>query len=127
MDNPNPPSANTAATPKSSGKRSSVKSSSHRRSTRSTRVGKSGKKVKLNETTAAIRIQKLIRAFLARQRVKARAKEVWRRVFDPMYKRYFWFDQIHEQSSWKQPKYLTLFNEEDDKTTPRRTTLHYTV
>eukprot|EP01039_Chlorochromonas_danica_P001254 gene1254-1366_t len=115
MDNPNPPSANTAATPKSSGKRSSVKSSSHRRSTRSTRVGKSGKKVKLNETTAAIRIQKLIRAFLARQRVKARAKEVWRRVFDPMYKRYFWFDQIHEQSSWKQPKYLTLFNEEDDK------------
>jgi hypothetical protein len=62
---------------------------------------------------AAIKIQCLMRRFVARARIRRLTKEVWTRVFDPTYKRYFWFDKLHQVSDWKQPKHAVLFDERD--------------
>lgn len=67
----------------------------------------------LSRDKAAIIIQCLIRKFLAKIRLRRVAKDVWIRVFDPTFKRYFWYDRLHGVSTWKQPKYIQLYYEED--------------
>lgn len=67
----------------------------------------------LNEDKAAIKIQCMVRKFLARRKVIRTAKANFQRVFDPMYKRYFWFDKLHNKSDWKLPKHCVLFQEVD--------------
>jgi len=67
----------------------------------------------LNKDKAATILQCLVRMYLARIKIRRVAKGVWIRVFDPTYKRYFWYDRLHGASSWKQPKYVELFDNED--------------
>jgi hypothetical protein len=63
----------------------------------------------------AIRLQCLIRRFLSRRRVRKQAQIVWQRVYDPTYKKYFWFNRYTGKSSWNKSKYVDLFGEEDQR------------
>lgn len=81
------------------------------------KVQSEGTKPELSKDQAAIRIQCLIRKFLARRKIRKVAKEVLIRTFDPVYKQYFWFDKLHGSSSWKKPKFLELFDEIDISST----------
>lgn len=68
----------------------------------------------LSKDKAATKLQCLIRKYLAKARIKRVSKDVWIRVFDPTFKKYFWFDRLHGVSSWKQPRYhVSVFDEED--------------
>jgi tRNA uridine 5-carbamoylmethylation protein Kti12 len=66
-------------------------------------------------TPAVIRIQCAIRVALAKTRIKTQAKRVWQRVYDPKYKRYFWFNKLTKKSRWDQPRFTQLYYEEDRK------------
>lgn len=76
-------------------------------------------KESLNREKAAVRIQCLVRKFLARAKIRRVSKDVWIRVFDPTFKKYFWYDRLHEVSSWKQPKFAEMFDDEDISSTIR--------
>lgn len=73
------------------------------------------KKVELTHDGAATRIQSLIRRFVAIARVKIVANRVWRRVYDPSTGLYFWYNTLHDESTWIRPKYVTLYNQEDEE------------
>jgi hypothetical protein len=55
---------------------------------------------------SAIKIQCMIRKFLARQKVRRQAQIVWVRVFDPAFKRYFWYQRLAGKSSWDKPRFI---------------------
>lgn len=62
---------------------------------------------------SAIKIQCLVRRFLARRRIRKQAAVVWQRVYDPTFKRYFWFNRYTGKSSWDKSKYIDLYDERD--------------
>lgn len=76
-------------------------------------VSSKSQKTGLSKDEAATRIQRMIRKFLARCRVKALTRKIWVRVFDPSYQKYFWYDSLHGVSTWKQPKHVELFSSVD--------------
>ena len=39
-------------------------------------------------------------------KVKKRARRIWRKVFDPAGKEYFWYNQFNGQSQWTLPRYM---------------------
>lgn len=65
------------------------------------------------EDKSAIKIQCMVRKFLARRKVIRTAQANFLRVFDPLYKKYFWYDKLHDKSDWKLPRHCTLFKEAD--------------
>lgn len=62
---------------------------------------------------AAIKIQCLVRAFIAKKRIIKVARKTWQRVFDPTYKKYFWFNHLHGTSVWEIPRHVELFETVD--------------
>lgn len=68
---------------------------------------------------AAIRIQCLVRKALASVTVRKRAFRIWRKVFDPASKIYFWYNQLNAQSQWNLPKYMKAFTEDEENATMR--------
>jgi hypothetical protein len=65
------------------------------------------------ENESAILIQCMARKAAARMLVVGLARRTWRRVFDPEFKIYFWFNTLNGQSQWHVPKYTTLHTEKD--------------
>ena len=65
----------------------------------------------------AIVLQCFIRKALARSKVRKRAMRLWRKVFDPSSKFYFWYNQYNGQSQWTLPKYVELFTNLDKSST----------
>lgn len=84
-----------------------------RKNQKQTQQAKSSKSLINNRDQAATKIQCLIRRFLARIRIRIVARKVWERVFDPMTKRYFWYNNLDGESYWKQPKFVDLYTSED--------------
>lgn len=62
---------------------------------------------------AASKLQRIVRIFLAKARVKRLTKETLLRVFDPEFKRYFWYDKLHQTSQWSKPSFLDLYDDDD--------------
>lgn len=62
---------------------------------------------------AAVKIQCLIRKFLAVRYVSKRAKKTWQRVFDPVFKIYFFYNRLNGQSQWTVPRFIDLFSDKD--------------
>lgn len=62
---------------------------------------------------AAVKIQSVVRKFIAGRRVRTRAKRIWQRVYDPKFRIYFWYNRLNGGSQWHVPKFLTLFTDED--------------
>lgn len=91
----------------------STSSGSSKKKTKSTKVNAKKQQKVVDKDAMARRIQCLIRRFLARRRIRKVALEVWRRVYDPKFKRYFWFDILHNASSWTKPRYLDLYSPEE--------------
>ncbi|KAJ1384387.1 hypothetical protein B484DRAFT_17921 [Ochromonadaceae sp. CCMP2298] len=65
------------------------------------------------QTPAATKIQCMMRRFVARARIRRQARKVWQRVYDPTYKKYFWFNNMDELSRWDLPQFAQLFHLED--------------
>ena len=78
---------------------------------------KSAKVVVDVKEPAAKKIQCMIRVFLAKIRIRRTAKRVWQRVYDPTYKRYFWFNNLNETSMWTKPKFVEMYYDEDHEAT----------
>ena len=57
-----------------------------------------------------VKIQCFGRRYLSKVRMKLKAEKVYVRVFDPAYKRYFWFNQNTGNSIWERPKVLPLYS-----------------
>lgn len=70
---------------------------------------------KEREDKALLIIQCAIRVFLAKVRATKQAKRVWQRVFDPTYKKYFWYQKLTKTSNWGLPKRVILFDKHDIK------------
>ena len=51
---------------------------------------------------------------MARIKVMNRARRSWRRVYDPEFDVYFWYNVINGGSQWHLPKYQVLFTEKDE-------------
>jgi hypothetical protein len=62
---------------------------------------------------SAVTIQSAVRAKLATNAMKRRAKRVWQRVFDPQFKIYFWFNRLNRQTQWTVPVFVQMFDERD--------------
>ncbi len=62
---------------------------------------------------AILKIQCLMRKYLARRRMRSQAQVALVRVFDPTFKKYFWFNQFTQTSTWKKPKFIDMFLEVD--------------
>ena len=77
----------------------------------SEKKGPSPKEI-LREKSVII-LQCFIRVTLARIYIKKRAFKSWKRVFDPSFKLYFWYNVINGLSQWTIPKFMTLFTETD--------------
>lgn len=67
----------------------------------------------LTTDQAATRIQGIVRKYVAKVRIRRIARDNFIRVFDPAFKRYFWYNKLHETSTWQQPKFVPLFTEDD--------------
>mmetsp|Transcript_9921 Transcript_9921/g.16330 ORF Transcript_9921/g.16330 Transcript_9921/m.16330 type:complete len:537 (-) Transcript_9921:543-2153(-) len=65
------------------------------------------------QNPAAIKIQSMMRVFMAKVRIRRQAKQVWQRVYDPTYKKYFWYNTLDETSKWTLPMYVDAFTAED--------------
>jgi hypothetical protein len=55
---------------------------------------------------SAIKVQCLVRRFLARRRIRKQAKYVYHRVYDPVYKKYFWYHRYARSSTWDKPRFV---------------------
>lgn len=55
----------------------------------------------------------MVRVFLAKIKIRRTAKRVWQRVYDPTYKRYFWYNNLDGESKWKLPKFVDMYYPED--------------
>lgn len=64
---------------------------------------------------AAKKIQCMIRVFLAKIKIRRTAKRVWQRVYDPTYKKYFWFNNLDGNSKWTRPKFVEMYYDEDHR------------
>eukprot|EP01038_Epipyxis_sp_PR26KG_P012934 gene12934-17341_t len=62
---------------------------------------------------SAIKLQCLVRKFVARRRVRRIASNVWQRVFDPVTGRYFWYNSLHGHSTWIQPLFIDMYSVSD--------------
>lgn len=62
---------------------------------------------------SAVKIQCLIRKFVAKCRIKKQSNAVWLRVFDPSFKIYFWYNRLNKASRWDTPLFSTLITQED--------------
>ena len=60
-------------------------------------------------------LQCFVRMKMAQIKVKIRAQRCWRRVFDPQFKMYFWYNLINGQSQWHVPKYQQLYSDRDEE------------
>jgi hypothetical protein len=76
---------------------------------------KEEKKKVLSPDQAIVKIQCMMRRYLARRRMKSQAQVALVRVFDPTFKRYFWYNQYTKGSTWKKPKFIDMFGEVDFK------------
>lgn len=74
---------------------------------------KAAEALKNSKDAAALRIQCFVRIFLAKKHIRQTTKDVWQRVYDPTFKKYFWYNRLTGLSSWKQPKFGTLFEPHD--------------
>lgn len=70
------------------------------------------------EDSAAVKIQCMVRRFLAKRRVIRMSRDNFVRVYDPVYKRYFWYDQLHEKSTWKKPSRVELYTAAELESVP---------
>lgn len=62
---------------------------------------------------AVKKIQCMIRVFLAKIKIRRTAKRVWQRVYDPTYKKYFWYNVLDGNSKWTLPKFVKMYYTED--------------
>jgi len=60
-------------------------------------------------------LQCFVRMKMAQIKIKIRAQRCWRRVFDPQFKMYFWYNLINGQSQWHVPKYQQLYSDRDEE------------
>lgn len=65
------------------------------------------------QNAAATKIQCMVRKHIARAVMKARARRIWQRIFDPKFKIYFWHNRLNAQSQWTVPKYVPLYTDAD--------------
>jgi hypothetical protein len=68
---------------------------------------------------AAKKIQCMIRVFLAKIKIRRTAKRVWQRVYDPTYKKYFWYNNLDGTSKWTLPKFVQTYYTEDHEAAER--------
>jgi WW domain len=66
---------------------------------------------------ATITLQCFVRKAMAKIRVRKRALRIWRKVFDPSSKLYFWYNQFNGQSQWTLPRYMEWYTEHDISST----------
>ena len=62
---------------------------------------------------SVLKIQKIARKLIAIKRMRKRSEKLWERVFDPRFKRYFWFNKGNGKSQWTVPILLRLHDERD--------------
>lgn len=75
--------------------------------------GKAQQQAQAQKELSAIKLQCMVRKFLARRRIESQSNFVWIRVFDPVYKRYFWFNRFTRESIWLKPRYSPLHTQLD--------------
>lgn len=61
----------------------------------------------------AIVLQCFIRVSMARIKVVRRAMRIWKKVFSPSDRDYFWYNQFNGQSQWDVPRHQELFTTAD--------------
>ena len=66
---------------------------------------------------AAIRIQCVIRKFMARARMRKVSYRTWQRVYDPAFKLYFFYNRVNGKSQWTLPMFMQWFTKEDEVAT----------
>ena len=70
----------------------------------------------MNQVQAAILIQTIVRQkILARKIVLRRFFLIWRRIYDPRYRIYFWYNLLNKQTQWNRPfeRLTTDFSSDD--------------
>ena len=63
----------------------------------------------------AVILQCFVRCCMANITVKNKARRTWKRVYDPAFDVYFWYNTLNGESQWHVPKYMTLFMDRDHK------------
>lgn len=81
---------------------------------RSGKIALSQQQLQSQKDVSAIKIQCLVRKYLARRRICRQSQFVWIRVYDPVYKRYFWFNRQTRTSTWVQPRFSPVYTENDE-------------
>jgi hypothetical protein len=67
----------------------------------------------LTKDEHAIKIQNLIRKFLARLKMKHVSMAQWGRVFEPKIDQYFFYNTLTGKSQWPVPRWISLWYPED--------------
>mmetsp|Transcript_17203 Transcript_17203/g.28787 ORF Transcript_17203/g.28787 Transcript_17203/m.28787 type:complete len:519 (-) Transcript_17203:140-1696(-) len=67
----------------------------------------------LTKDQQALKIQGMIRKFLARVRMKHVSMKQWGRVFEPKIDQYFFYNTITGKSQWQVPRWISLWYPED--------------
>jgi hypothetical protein len=80
---------------------------------RTKKAAKSTKTVVDVKEPAVKKIQCMIRVFLAKIKIRRTAKRVWQRVYDPTYKKYFWYNNLDGNSKWTIPTFVDMYYPED--------------
>jgi hypothetical protein len=63
---------------------------------------------------AALRIQQVVRAYQARRAVGARARVVFKKMYDPYAGTYYWWNMQQAKAQWSMPAVLALAGDDDD-------------
>lgn len=71
------------------------------------------KKVVLTDDQQALKIQCMIRKFLARVKMKHASMKQWGRVFEPKIDQYFFYNTLTGKSQWQVPRWISLWYPED--------------
>lgn len=67
----------------------------------------------LTKDQQAVKIQCMIRKFLARVKMKRVSMQQWGRVFEPKIDQYFFYNSLTGKSQWSVPRWLSLWYPED--------------
>jgi hypothetical protein len=69
---------------------------------------------------SAIKVQCLVRRFLATRKIRKQAIYIYHRVYDPVYKKYFWYHRYARSSTWDKPRFvIDMFDARDEEAAVR--------
>lgn len=69
----------------------------------------------LTKDEQAVKIQCMIRKFLARVKMKHVSMKQWGRVFEPKINKYFFYNTLTGKSQWPTPRWISLWYPDDIK------------